>query len=88
MTRHVPISEFKDHVSELVAAVEGGEVIVITRHGRPAAHLIAPPIDRNERRKRTQNAFATLAEIRAQQKSKGMVSTIAEMIEWKNEGRR
>jgi prevent-host-death family protein len=88
VTRHVPISEFKDHVSELVAAVEGGEVIVITRHGRPAAHLVAAPIDQDERRKRAENAFAALAEIRAEQRARGMSATIAEMIEWKNEGRR
>ena len=37
--RHVPIAEFKDHLSELVAAVEAGDEIVITRHGRAAVKV-------------------------------------------------
>ncbi|MGH6785365.1 MAG: type II toxin-antitoxin system Phd/YefM family antitoxin [Novosphingobium sp.] len=88
MTRHVPISEFKDHASEFVAAAEGGEEILITRHGRPAARLsrILPPNDGP--RKQALDALAALAEIRAGQRQLGMTSTIAEMIAWKNEGRR
>ena len=88
MPRHVPISEFKDHASELVAAAQGGEVIVITRHGKPAAHLVAPPAINAERRRRAEAALARLADIRAQQRSLGMTNTIEEMIAWKNEGRR
>lgn len=88
MTRHVPISEFKDHASELVAAAERGEEIVITRHGKPAARLSgAAPAD-DERRRKAQQALARLAAMRAEQRALGMTSTIAEMIAWKNEGRR
>jgi prevent-host-death family protein len=41
----VSLVEAKAHLSELLDNVEGGEDIVITRHGRPVAHLsaIAPP---------------------------------------------
>lgn len=88
MTRHVPISEFKDHASELVAAAERGEEIVITRHGKPAAHLVAPPAVDAGRRKRAEAALSRLADIRAQQRFLGMTATIGEMIAWKNEGRR
>jgi prevent-host-death family protein len=88
MTRHVPISEFKDHASELVAAAQGGEEIVITRHGKPAACLVAPPAVDGVRRKQAETALARLADIRAEQRSLGMTTTIKEMIAWKNEGRR
>jgi prevent-host-death family protein len=41
----VSLAEAKAHLSELLDNVEGGEDVVITRHGRPVAHLsaIAPP---------------------------------------------
>lgn len=88
MTRHVPISEFKDHASELVAAAERGEDIVITRHGKPTVRLVATAPTNDERRQKARAALARLAEIRAEQRALGMTSTIAEMIAWKNEGRR
>jgi antitoxin (DNA-binding transcriptional repressor) of toxin-antitoxin stability system len=34
--------EAKTRLTELVAAVEKGERVVITRHGKPAAELVAP----------------------------------------------
>ncbi len=86
--RHVPISEFKDHVSELIAAVEGGEEIVITRHGKAAARLVAPARVSDAQRQRARDALARMAEIRAELRNRGMTATIDEMIEWKNEGRR
>jgi prevent-host-death family protein len=88
MTRHVPISEFKDHASELIAAAEGGEEIVITRHGKPAARLSAMPQSASEKRKSVQDTLARLSEIRARQRELGMTATIEEMFAWKNEGRR
>ena len=42
----VSIAEAKDRLPELVRAVEGGEKIVITRHGRPVAQLAPPPVVR------------------------------------------
>lgn len=87
MTRHVPISEFKDHASELVAAAERGEEIVITRHGKPAAKLSGAVTADDSKRRRAEEALARLAEIRAQQRALGMTATIEEMIAWKNEGR-
>lgn len=90
MTRHVPISQFKDNVSEFVAAAEAGEEIILTRHGKPAARL--EPVSTDDaaevRRKRVRAALDRLAEIREQQRARGMTTTIDEMIAWKNEGRR
>lgn len=55
----VSLAQAKAHLSELLDKVEGGEEVLITRHGRPVAHLTpveAPkqPID-----------FEALAELRA-----------------------
>lgn len=40
--RSIPVVEAKAHFSALLAAVEGGEQIAITRHGRPVARLLPP----------------------------------------------
>ena len=41
MPKTLPISEVKTHLPELVTDVaDGGEAIVVTRHGRPAAVLV------------------------------------------------
>ena len=44
--KHVPVAAFKDKVSEYVAAAEAGEEIAITRHGKVAARLSPPLIDK------------------------------------------
>ena len=40
--RSVPVVEAKAHFSALLAAVEAGEQIAITRHGRAVARLLPP----------------------------------------------
>jgi prevent-host-death family protein len=85
--RHVALSEAKDHLSEFVAAAEAGQEITITRHGKPAARLVA--VDAlPDRKARAAAALETLAAIRAKMRAEGRTATIEEMIEWKNEGRR
>jgi prevent-host-death family protein len=37
----VTLAQAKAHLSELIDKVEGGEVVVITRHGKPVARLSA-----------------------------------------------
>ncbi|MFL5000889.1 MAG: type II toxin-antitoxin system Phd/YefM family antitoxin [Xanthobacteraceae bacterium] len=39
----VTVVEAKAHLSELLDKVESGEHVIITRHGRPVAHL-SPPV--------------------------------------------
>lgn len=39
--RTVSLAEAKAHLSELLDQVEAGEDLVITRHGRPVAHVRA-----------------------------------------------
>jgi len=43
--REVGAFEAKTHLSELIAAVEAGEVVTITRRGRPVARLM--PVSAN-----------------------------------------
>jgi prevent-host-death family protein len=42
----VSIAEAKNRLPELIRAVESGEKIVITRHGKPVAQITPPPADR------------------------------------------
>ena len=46
----VNMHEAKTHLSKLVARVEGGEQIVITRAGKPAAKLVPMPQEKKGRR--------------------------------------
>lgn len=90
MTRHVPISEFKDHASELVAAAERGEEIVITRHGKAKVRLLAVDETGQEdaQRKRARQAMKRLMARRETMRAAGMTATIDELVAWKNEGRK
>ncbi len=44
--RTVSLAEAKTTLSELVSAAESGEVIVITKRGKPVAELRAQPLPR------------------------------------------
>ena len=44
----VSIAEAKNRLSQLVRAAEGGESVVITRHGRPVAQLMPAPVRRRK----------------------------------------
>jgi prevent-host-death family protein len=46
----VSIVEAKNRLPELIRAVENGERIVITRHGKPVAQLAPPPPGRRKAR--------------------------------------
>jgi prevent-host-death family protein len=86
--RHVALSEAKDHLSEFVAAAEAGQEITITRHGKPAARLVAVDTQPDARNAAKRAAIDRLAEIRAELRARGMTATVEEMISWKNEGQR
>ena len=42
---HVTTAEAKNRLSELIRAVEDGERVVITRHGKPVAQIAPPPAE-------------------------------------------
>ena len=79
--REVGAFEAKTHLSELLAAVEAGETITITRRGKPVAQL-APVSDLQTRRA---NALDRLEEIK---KSLPKDMTIEEILAARDEGRR
>lgn len=87
MTRHVPIAEFKDHLSELIAAAEAGEELVLTRHGKPAVRILPAQEALEARRQRAREALERMAAHRERMRGEGKTATIEEMIAWKNEGR-
>jgi len=39
----VSTAEAKNRLTELIRAVEQGEEVIITRHGKPVAQLASPP---------------------------------------------
>lgn len=41
MDRHFSIAQAKDRLSELVQAAERGEVVTVTRRGKPVARVVA-----------------------------------------------
>lgn len=58
---HVNIGEAKDRLSELIAASERGEEVVIARAGKPVARLV--PIAEAEQQKRREIAARRVAAI-------------------------
>jgi prevent-host-death family protein len=46
----VNTAEARNRFTELIRAVEDGEQVVITRHGRPVAQLAPPPAERRQAR--------------------------------------
>ncbi len=51
MSETVNVAEAKAKLSELLARVEAGEEITISRAGKPIARLVAAPADEAPRRK-------------------------------------
>ena len=47
----VGVSEAKTHLSRLLEEVEGGEEVLITRHGREVARLVPPRPNASEARR-------------------------------------
>ena len=65
--REIRASDAKDHLPSLLDAVEGGETVVITRHGKPIARLV-PATDLSQaHRDRTHEAILALRKTRPHQ---------------------
>jgi antitoxin (DNA-binding transcriptional repressor) of toxin-antitoxin stability system len=84
--REVGAFEAKTHLSELLAAVEGGAHFVITRRGRAVAELRPVQAGQDAIRQRALQVMATLQrELRAQ----GVAPfTADELVALRDEGRR
>ena len=59
----VSVRELRNHTRRVIAAVESGQRVVLTVHGRPVADIV-PRQERSETRS-TEALMADLAEIRA-----------------------
>ena len=57
----VSVRELRNHTARVIAAVEGGERVVLTVHGRPVADIV-PRRERSERRS-SEILLADLAQI-------------------------
>ncbi len=84
--RSVALSEAKDHLSEFVAAAEAGQEITITRHGKPAAKLVAATPLGKDGQAAKRAAITGLLMHRESMRVKGKTATVDELIAWKNEG--
>ena len=58
MSREISHQGLRDHCDEVVRAVEGGETVIVTRHGEPVAELVPFPRRRFVRREAVLEAFA------------------------------
>jgi antitoxin (DNA-binding transcriptional repressor) of toxin-antitoxin stability system len=80
------LAEAKNTLSKLIDAVEAGEEIIITRHGKPAARIGKPPAQRT--RAEIDAAVERMRAIRAETlRGYGPVPT-EDIITWKREGQR
>jgi len=59
----VSVRELRNHTARVIAAVESGEPVVLTVHGRPVADIV-PRVSRSERRP-SEQLLADLADISA-----------------------
>ena len=77
--RTVSVAEAKNHLSELLARVEAGEDIAVTRHGKPVARLVqvGQGADPAARRLRVREAHQALAALRARVVLEGDLKAIA-----------
>jgi prevent-host-death family protein len=86
-TQTMGLFEAKTHLSELVARVESGDEVVITRHNKPVAKIVpyesVRPIDVRRRKQ----ALARLQAMGQDIASRGQPITQAEISEWIREGR-
>jgi len=85
MVRHIPIAEFKDHVSEFVAAAASGDEIVITRHGKVQAKLVSAGASAHN--ERIQEATRRIREHVALMRANGWTANADERKSWIDEGR-
>ena len=79
--REVGAFEAKTHLSELLAAVEAGETITITRRGKAVA-VLSPVPDSAD------NRLAAFARLRALRDKLGVSLTIEDIISARDEGRK
>ena len=84
--RTVGAFEAKNKLSELLDEVERGGEIVITRHGKPVARLVASA-EKNEDETRRE-ALENLRALRESLRARGVTFSVEEIVALRDEGRR
>ena len=75
---NVPVAEAKNRLSELIARVEAGEEIAVTRRGKPVVRLVpAEAVDAGAQRSRVVEAFRQLGLLRHDVHLEGNLKAIA-----------
>ena len=75
---NIPIAEAKNHLSELIARVEAGEEVAVTRRGKPVVRLVpANVVDPDAQRARVAEAFRRLGLLREHISLDGDLKSIA-----------
>ncbi len=75
---NIPVAEAKNRLSELIARVEAGEEIAVTRRGKPVVRLVAAgAVDATAQRARVSEAFRQLGLLRSQVSLEGDLKAIA-----------
>jgi prevent-host-death family protein len=80
--REIQSSDVKARLPEYLDAVERGETIIVTRHGKPVAHLVPAPAARDDR---VRQAIEELLAFRKKRR-KGQGMTIKEILAARHEG--
>ena len=81
--RAVAASEAKTHFAELLDAVERGETIAITRHGRAIARLVP---DEKSRREQVRKALDEIKKLGKQIRERHGEMTLEELLSLRHEG--
>ena len=87
----VPINEAKTRLSALIHAVEQGEDVVLTRHGKPVVRLVAETAEGPSQAERDKRAAQALADLRAFRALWRPLQPGEEKLDWKelrDEGRK
>ncbi|MBC8058662.1 MAG: type II toxin-antitoxin system prevent-host-death family antitoxin [Rhizobiales bacterium] len=78
--REIAVYEAKTRLSELLAEVEQGEQITITRRGLPIARLVSAVAVRRGAASERQRVAATIASLREQRKGVVLEGDLHELI--------
>lgn len=76
MSTVIGVDEARTHFSELLAQVERGDEITITRHGAPIAYLV--PVHRKSTREKRRTAIAAIHQLAKKNRLAGL--SIKELI--------
>lgn len=83
--REIQSSDVKARLPEYLDAVERGETIVVTRHGKPVAHIVPAPAARDGR---VRQAIEGIFALREEFKKKKKKMSLSEILAARHEGHR